>query len=225
MQPQLLKERPMKYMAFCDFDGTIIEEDTLVEIFQHYLEQSWQTIRQELYEGRMSLRQAIPQMLEELPAERFEEVLDFCGSMTIRKGFGDFLEYMQKLGVPVVVLSGGMRAVIERNLTPYLGRIHSVFAAEVWVRNGQVRVESKHEAGEELMAKAQVMAQFKAECSIAVGDGLTDLSMAQSAQMIFARDYLAEQLEKDRHPFTPYNDFYDIINCLSSQGFNGNQSG
>ena len=42
-------------------------------------------------------------------------------------------------------------------------------------------------------------------------DSFTDRNMSQAVDAVFARDILAQYLEKLGAPYLPYEDFYDVI--------------
>jgi len=60
------------------------------------------------------------------------------------------------------------------------------------------------------MDKPRVIAQYGAERVIAIGDGYTDINMAQVADLVFARDTLAKIMEQSGKPFLSWNDFIDV---------------
>lgn len=58
-----------------------------------------------------------------------------------------------------------------------------------------------YEGDTELIAKVQVMAEYAAEQTIAIGDSITDLNMALHASIVFARDRLAKHLDEHQKPY------------------------
>ena len=51
-----------------------------------------------------------------------------------------------------------------------------------------------------------------------IGDGLTDRCIAEEADLVFARDALAEHLAEQGLAFRAYGDFYDIAERIFGQG-------
>ena len=44
-----------------------------------------------------------------------------------------------------------------------------------------------------------------------VGDGLSDFCVAEQADVVFARSSLAEFCEREEIAFTPFEDFFDVM--------------
>ncbi|MBE9012307.1 hypothetical protein IQ250_19090, partial [Pseudanabaenaceae cyanobacterium LEGE 13415] len=76
---------------------------------------------------------------------------------------------------------------------------------------------SKYESGTELVAKAKIMAEYPADQTIAIGDSITDLNMALSASIVFARSPLTRYLEERHKPYIDWNDFFDVRDCMKDQ--------
>jgi 2-hydroxy-3-keto-5-methylthiopentenyl-1-phosphate phosphatase len=51
-----------------------------------------------------------------------------------------------------------------------------------------------------------------------VGDGFSDRCIALGARRVFARDGLAEYLEREGVQFEPFDDFYDVERALDGCG-------
>jgi 2-hydroxy-3-keto-5-methylthiopentenyl-1-phosphate phosphatase len=78
-------------------------------------------------------------------------------------------------------------------------------------------VQSDFEGDTELVSKVQVMAQYPADEQVAIGDSVTDLNMALTAPVVFARDRLIQYLDKQNKPYIPWNDFFDVRAQLSQR--------
>ena len=55
------------------------------------------------------------------------------------------------------------------------------------------------------------MALYDYRRSVGIGDSFTDRNMSQAVDTIFARDILAQYLQKCGLPYLPYENFYDVI--------------
>jgi len=95
-------------------------------------------------------------------------------------------------------------------------RAHRIIAADVDTSDTYLKVFSAHEMGSELVAKAEVMKEFAADERIVIGDGITDFQMARHADTVFARDSLAEFLDKAGISYYPWTDFFEIREKLET---------
>ncbi|MGD2184295.1 HAD-IB family phosphatase [Lusitaniella coriacea] len=214
--PAKVKSNP--YTIFCDFDGTITAVETFAGMLKAFAPELSAKIMPELYARRLTLREGVRQMLESIPSERYPEMIAFADDKPTRSGLRELLEDCQKWEIPFVVVSGGLRDMVERVLrrseggeSPLIERVSAIAAVEVETSSGNLRVPSQDFEGEtELMGKVRVMAQYPAQTRIAIGDSLTDINMALEAEIVFARDRLQDYLEGEGKPYIPWNDFFNI---------------
>jgi 2-hydroxy-3-keto-5-methylthiopentenyl-1-phosphate phosphatase len=78
-------------------------------------------------------------------------------------------------------------------------------------------VYSDFESATELVAKTRVMGLYRYEESIVIGDGITDLNIATTADLVFARDRLCGYLAQKGKAFIRWEDFFDVCNHLSKR--------
>ena len=122
-----------------------------------------------------------------------------------------FLDEMEHRGIPVVVISGGVRQFVEQTLAPFRHRLLGLHAVDLDVSRPQMQLISAYDNGDELLKKTDVMALYDYHRSVGIGDSFTDRNMSQAVDTIFARDILAQYLQKCGLPYLPYENFYDVI--------------
>ncbi len=176
----------------------------------------------EMYARRLTLREGVRQLLESIPSARYPEILDYAKPKLIRPGLVELLDFLDAEGVPFVVVSGGVRGMVETVLSQastgkqsLLERVAAIYAVDVDTSGDLLQVNSEFEAGTELVAKVQVMEKHPAQEQIAIGDSVTDLKMALHAPIVFARDRLIEYLEEYNKSYIRWHDFFDIRDKLS----------
>lgn len=207
----------MKRIVFCDFDGTITAEETFVGMLKHFTPELSAKLMPEMYALRLTLREGVRQLLESIPSERYPEIIEFARTKVMRAGLIELLDFLEAEEVPFVVVSGGVRGMVQTVLEPLLNRIHAIYAVDVKTNSKYLQAHSDFEGETELLAKVPVMAQYQADEFVAIGDSVTDLNMAMQASLVFARDRLAVYLDDRQKPYIPWNDFIDIRNQLSSR--------
>ncbi len=201
-------------ILFSDFDGTITSVETFVEMFRTIVPQQMAEIIPELKAFRMTLREGVSRLLESIPSRRYEEVLAAVRDRERRPGFEELIDFLDSKRVPLVVVSGGLDCLVQENLGDLVERVHSIFAARVETDGEYLRPESQWLGDTELVSKVKVMEQFSYDQAVAVGDGITDIYMAEKADLVFARDGLARHLSQKDLPFVPWDDFFDVIRYL-----------
>ena len=204
----------MKRMVFCDFDGTITAEETFVAMLRHFTPQQAERILPLLYRKEMTLKQGVRTLLETLPASTYTDIVEFTRPKAIRPGFTEFLDFLDEQNIPFVVISGGLKGMVEAVLEPFLHRIKAIHAIDVDTSGPRLKLCSAHEGETEMVAKADILATYLdtygLDESIAIGDGVTDWNLALAASMVFARPPLTAHMDDHGKPYIPWETFIDI---------------
>lgn len=204
-------------MVFCDFDGTIAVQDTFVGAAELYAPGIWAELKQDLYSFRMSLHDAITKLLAEMPADCYPKLADYARHQPIRAGFAEFLDFLDEQKVPIVVVSGGIRLMVETTLAPYLNRFAGIYAVNVEPQGTGLSGTSPFESDTEMLAKYRVVELFSPQQAILIGDSITDLEAALQVPLVFARSHLIDYLTQHQKPFVPWTDFFEIRDYLAAQ--------
>ena len=201
-----------KPIIFTDFDGTITTEDTLTgEILPYVDKKEFLEYNGKLERGEMTLSAVVRYAYDDRPAQWLDGMLRYIDTVKIRPGFSEFLDDMEKRGIPVVVISGGFRQFSERKLAPYMKKITALHAVDMTVDGDKLKLVSGYDDGNELLKKTDVMALYDYDFAIGIGDSYTDKNMAKAVDRCFARDVLAAYLDKTGTPYIPYGDFTDVM--------------
>ena len=197
-----------------DFDGTITERDTLVDIVQEQAPEVFDQVEADLQAGRITLRECIAREFEAVRGRHDEIVERAVSRVRVRAGFADLVEAARRDGHRVVVVSSGfesiIRPVLEREGVPPV----DVVAHEVRFEPGGSTVEFRH--GEictvcDQECKRSVVDELRNGGPVVyVGDGYSDRCAALTADRVFARRELAEYLEADGAPYEPFDDFVGV---------------
>lgn len=204
------------HIIFCDFDGTITETESLEKVFFRFAPDTWKPVKEDLVANRITVREAVSRTIDSIPSADYGDILEFTRTFPIRPGFTALLDFLDAHQVPLVVLSGGIRGMVETRLEDFKDRVHAIFAADVDTSGQCLRTNSAYAGETELVDKISVMNLFDANEKIAIGDGITDFNMARAADLVFARAGLARFLEQNRISFQPWSDFFDIQNYLKT---------
>lgn len=198
-------------ILFVDFDGTITETETLDGAMRMCIPPDvYKQGLKRMMSGESTLKETVRFAFDNIPSSRYEEIMAYVREVPIRPGFGDLVDGMQKLGVPVVVISGGLKPYVEEKLAPYRSKLLDVYSVDLDTSGAFMKLHTAYEGEGDLLEKLKVMALYDYKRAICVGDGLTDLRMAAHSDVVFARDKLAQILEEKHLPFTPWQDFSDV---------------
>lgn len=113
-----------------------------------------------------------------------------------------------------MVVSGGILEQVKTFLTPFGDRVSGMHGAELSLDGTRLKLHSSYDGPRELVSKAKVLAEYDFDESVVIGDGLTDIGMAEIADLVFARDQLVRYLTQLGVAFFQWNDFFDITEHL-----------
>ncbi len=211
-------------IVFCDFDGTITNCDSFVKMLEEFAPKSSQQILSLIYDRTLTLKEGVQQLLNSIESDRYQQIIDSTASLSIRPGFLELLDFLACHQIPLIVVSGGLRGMVEAVLQrqidgqPLSEKVTAIYATDIDFSGKYLQGYSAIDSDCELVAKAKIMAQYRACQTIAIGDSVTDISMALKADLVFARDRLITYLEAENKPYIPWNDFFDVRDYLKGQG-------
>ena len=201
-----------------DFDGTITERDTLVDIVHDQAPEVLEQVEEDLQAGRITLRECIAREFEAVRGAHDEIVERAVSRVQVRPGFSQLVASAQGAGHRVVVVSSGfesiIRPVLEREGVPPVDVVaHDVrFAPDgsaVEFRHGEICTVCDQEC------KRSVVDELRnGEVVVYVGDGYSDRCAALAADRVFARRELAQYLDADGVGYEPFDDFVSVRGAL-----------
>ncbi len=206
-----------KRIVFCDFDGTITVEETFVAMLKHFAPELSSQLMPEMYARRLSLRSGVRQLLESIPSECYGEIVEFSRGKLMRPGLVELLDFLDAKRVDFVIVSGGLRIMVEAVMGDLTERAIALYAVELDATGPCLQVNAEFEGDTELVSKVRVMGLHPAEEQVAIGDSLTDFKMAGQANSVFARDRLADYLDEQQKPYTKWDNFFDVLENLSQK--------
>lgn len=204
-----------KRLICCDFDGTITVRETFVAMLERFSPEKAAQIIPELYAQRMTLRDGVRQMIEAIPSDKYPEIIESAKMEAIRPGLVELLDFLDSQNVPFVVVSGGVRGMVETTLGTLIDRVKGIHAVDIDTRGEFLRPYSEFEGSTEMVEKVKVVSLYQIENWVAIGDSVTDLNMAMAAPLVFARSRLCQYLDDRHKSYIPYNDFFDVRDRLA----------
>lgn len=204
-----------KRLVCCDFDGTITVRETFVAMLEKFSPEKAAQIIPELYAQRVTLRDGVRQMLEAIPSDKYPEIIASAQNEAIRPGLVELLDFLDSENVPFVVVSGGLRGMVETTLGELVDRVKGIYAVDIDTRGEFLRPYSQFEGSTEMVEKVKVVSQYQIAEWVAIGDSVTDFNMAMAAPLVFARSRLCQYLDDRQKSYIPYEDFFDVRDRLA----------
>ena len=205
--------------VFCDFDGTVTSVDTFDAVAARAAPELWADLKAQLFQFDITLLQGMQALADALTPQDLEAMVAHMGEYAPRPCFLPFLAELERAGLPFVLVSGGLVPLVEAVLGPHRHRLDQLVAADVLSHpGGGLRFASPFANGQELVAKAEVVKRYGRGRSVVIGDSITDLGMAEVADLVFAREPLSGWLEQRGIAFHPWDSFADVEVVLRQQG-------
>ncbi|KAL7271132.1 hypothetical protein RUND412_006139 [Rhizina undulata] len=215
-----------KYLIFSDFDGTITFKDSNDFLTDNvgFGAERRKELNKEILEGKVTFRKAFKEMLDSVKLP-FPKCIEYLRqSIKLDPGFIWFHRWCVAQNIPVVVVSSGLEQVIRALLLDLLGRP----AEQVPIYSNKAKISEDKKAWE---IEYRDDSDYGHDKSIAIkeviekytktgprptvfyfGDGVSDLSAAREADLLFAKEGydLITYCEREGVPFTTFKDFKDI---------------
>ena len=217
----ILPQHTAGRMVFCDFDGTITARDTLQAVCQEFIPVVAARVLPAIGRREISLRAGISELLNHLPSAAADDIRGFVCREPLRRGFEQFALQLKDWRIPLVVLSGGLDFCVEARLQPWRQLLHNVHALPIDFDQTFMHARMCDDSGSEAVPKAAIMRAYGADHSIAIGDSLSDHSMALQADRVFARDRLLTFMHRQNRVVEAFCDFEDILAALQAKGNHG----
>jgi 2-hydroxy-3-keto-5-methylthiopentenyl-1-phosphate phosphatase len=213
----------LKQVIFCDFDGTITNQDNIVNIFKHFDPPGWEALKDDILARRISVRQGVGQMFSLLSTARKEEIVRYAVDQAeIRPGFEDFIRFCRSNDIRLLITSGGIDFFVYPILSRFAIPAEDIFCNGSDFSGETIRIVWPHPCDQHCdgdcgMCKTSVIRSYdeKEYERIVIGDSITDLAAAKLADFTIARDFLLEQCRKQGLSHQPFDTFYDVIEILS----------
>ncbi|NMG56956.1 2-hydroxy-3-keto-5-methylthiopentenyl-1-phosphate phosphatase [Geitlerinema sp. P-1104] len=205
----------MSPIVFCDFDGTITLEDTFVSTVERFAPEVASRVLPQIYDLRLSLQEGVHQMLEAIPSACYPDIIKLAATYQIRPGFVELLDFLDERNVPLVVVSGGIQAVVEGVLGELGQRVQAIHAVQLQTQGTYCSPYSAFEGEGEMVNKLAVVEHYGEPDWILIGDSITDLKAALAAPRVFARDRLCRYLSERGVSYEPFETFTQVRDRLS----------
>ncbi|PLT33215.1 2-hydroxy-3-keto-5-methylthiopentenyl-1-phosphate phosphatase [Bacillus sp. V5-8f] len=212
-----------KMIIFCDFDGTITENDNIIQIMKHFNPPGWEPIKNNILSGRISIREGVGRMFGLLPASCREEITSFSiNTAKIRPGFREFIQYCKERNIRLLVTSGGIDFFVFPILSNFSLSKQDIYcnASDFSGKHIQILwpfpcdVQCSNKCG---MCKPSILRSlaFDDSMKIVIGDSITDLAVAKMADLVIARDFLVQKCKEHSLHYEEFHSFFDVVTILN----------
>jgi 2,3-diketo-5-methylthio-1-phosphopentane phosphatase len=204
-------------ILFFDFDNTVTLQDVLDKVIERYsTSDAWRVWERAWQAGRMSTADCLRLQIGDVRASP-EELRQFVSQMDIDPAFRRIVAWAHFQGIGLGIVSDNFAPLIGAILDHHRLPPITVLANELDFVDDRLAPRFPfHDPDCSRCAhcKAQHLRAVTARPRIFVGDGLSDVCPAQVADVVFAKDSLARELERRGVPFHGYRTLDEVLRYL-----------
>ncbi|HHV38067.1 MAG TPA: MtnX-like HAD-IB family phosphatase [Tepidimicrobium sp.] len=209
-------------VVLSDFDGTITTFDTNVELFNRLVDHEViEDLRRKYYSGKISIKELQKQFFKGIHLSQEQYLNYILNDVKLQKGFSSFYNFLREKNIPFAVVSGGF----ETGIKPFLKKhgFEDIPIYANWLIFDGERVkpkfyDEKHfphiiDTDHYVDCKVEILKDYRERYDnvIFLGDGVTDIHVADKVDILFAKDYLEKYCVENCMDYIPWENFYDII--------------
>ncbi len=205
-----------------DFDGTITEEDIFDGIFSRFADPKWRGAHRAYHDREIGMKEAYLAMAEHFRGSE-SEVAGFIASFArLRPGFRELLSRLSGYGIRTMIVSNGFDLYLhpllerwgvrlaERDILCHRARITAGRFVPAFREHRNLRHDNC------LIGKAETVRELQGEgyYVIFAGNGWSDTPAGRVADLVFARERLADYCREENLPCVPFSDFFQVARHL-----------
>ena len=210
-----------KYAIVIDFDGTITGNDMGLAVMIEFGAPGWEEGIEKYRAGEFNSMELHRWEVGFLPAARAKEMRERAADEAeIRPGLRELVEYAAANEIPVEIASCGwsfyISAILKRHgfgEIPFTS-VSANFDGGEFATYGLSPGATHCEVNGVCKCDRVRPHQEAGVTVIYVGDGLSDFCVAAQSDMVFARRTLAEHCELEGIAFTPFDDFFEVLDGI-----------
>lgn len=214
-------------VIFCDFDGTITENDNIIAIIKHFNPSGWESIVDGIVSQRITIKEGVGRLFRLLPSSQREDVISYAiSNARIRSGFAELLEHCRSRDIEFLVTSGGIDFFVYPLLAPFDIPSSHIYCNGSDFSGNQIEITWPSPCDEHCsnsngcgMCKTTIIRRFPEEkyFRILIGDSVTDFPGAKLADLVYSRSHLTQKCKELGLPYIEFETFHTIIDDLKGR--------
>lgn len=200
---------------YCDFDGTISKDDSVNKFLSLYADEKWLEVESLWQEQKMSSKECLEKQVALLPKMDQKTFNDYVNAIEIDDYFVEFYEYLKNKNIELVILSDGFDLFIKRTLEKYGLSGIKYYANKLFYKDNKFSISfNNYNPNCKILSGSCKCSKVKDKNFYYIGDGLSDMCIAQKAQKLFAKNNLKKYCEDNAIKHIPFSSFEDILDDL-----------
>lgn len=208
----------MKALIQCDFDGTITEKDTSFFLLDAFAQGDWRHVLRDYKEHRITVGEFNAKAFAMVKEDETTLLEELKGGVKVRSGFQEFVDYCQKKGFRLAIVSNGLEFYIKAVLKDLGLDSIEVHAAQASFHPEGMKVEYIGPDGrksDDRFKEAYIKSFLKLGYRVIyVGNGDSDFAPARHAYYVFATSELLAYCRENDLKHKRFENFFDIVSYV-----------
>ncbi|KAI9313642.1 HAD-like domain-containing protein [Dichotomocladium elegans] len=212
----------VKIQVFTDFDGTLSLDDTglmLIDDHRSLGPERRRELEHLILTDKITYKQGLSEMWAAVHISWEEAWAEYLDNCRIDPGFPAFNDFCRERGYPVTIISSGLYPLLSKIMTNFLGdkaKDIQIISnnAQVEGRNWKIQYRDDSEYGNDKSRTILAAREAASPDTIFVfcGDGVSDISAAKHADVLFARKGkdLDTYCKMHKIPFIAFDTFDEV---------------
>lgn len=212
---------PSPWVLLSDFDGTISETDASQLVLRRYGEGDWKRYDGMLARGEITFEKCIERQFRLIDATESSILGEYDRFVSARDGFCGLARFAMARGIPITIVSGGLRFLIKEFLDRNgLAGAVGLHAGEIGLVGGRMAIAFPPllEKGSTCF-KDDLVLQLKRQGRrvIYLGDGSSDFHAARASDLAFAikGSTLSRLCREEGVAVTEFQIFAEVVEALA----------
>ena len=216
-------------IIFCDFDGTVTQQDVTDRILEELADPSWREVESAWVGGLIGSRECLEHQMALVSASA-RELNQLIDAVPLAPGFEKFYRFTASRGLPFYILSDGFDYVIRRILrragvNGELRNGQHLFTSSMRVKGHRLSVSFPHAKSTCTHGCATCKAAIIAQVGhghrpiIFIGDGLSDRFAVEVSEVVFAKKHLLTYCRNKGISCRSFETFSDVESALEASLF------
>lgn len=208
-----------------DFDGTITTFDTNVKLFNKFGEGKYiNKIKTQYLNGEIELRTLFDLEFQSIKLTEEMYLKFMLEDIKLQEGFERFYKNLEKHNIPFIIISGGLINGINPFMEEHGFKNIPTYANKLKFNGDKAIVEYYEDEYLKNSIKKDSYIDFKVEILnnyrekyekiIFLGDGITDMNVADQADFLFAKDHLEEHCINNNIEHIKWSNFHDVNDLM-----------
>ncbi|MDD5136850.1 MAG: MtnX-like HAD-IB family phosphatase [Candidatus Omnitrophica bacterium] len=203
------------FVVFFDFDNTITTIDVIDDMLERFSgDGRWKELEERWRREEIGSRECLKGQVEGIRIAK-ENLDNYLSTIKIDPYFKKLLKFLRSRNIPALIVSDNFEYIIKKILKRNGISDVDIYSNRLSVCDGRLDPAfpfTNEECGDCANCKKERVVSGKKDGALAVyiGDGRSDLCAAKESDIVFAKDYLKETLEKEKKPCVPIGGLKDV---------------